>query len=355
MDNKLSQDPVIQRLIQWANDRPDVRAVLLTSTRARPGAPLDLLSDYDVILAVDDVQPYYESRAWLSDFGPLLVLYRDPLRSFHGLNRFAYITQYEDGLKIDFTLWSAGILPRLAAGPTLPDELDVGYEVLLDKDDLAQGLQPPTYQAHIPEPPDESRYLEQVELFFHETTYVAKYLWRDDLVAAKHIFDSIKVGNLRRMLEWLVEIDHDWALKPGAYGRYLKRYLRPEIWALLEETYVGPDLEQNWQALFKTIALYRRVAQEVGQYLGYTYPAELDRRAVAYLQWVRELDPRAGPLAMQRRALVVEVGRLERLLNDPATTAAEVDGVSEELRTLRARLRAIDRQLAEVAPGNAQG
>jgi hypothetical protein len=58
---------------------------------------------------------------------------------------------------------------------------------------------------------------------------------------------------------------------------------------------------------------------------------------------------------MQRWALAVEVGRLEHLLNDPATTATEVVAVSEELRTLRTRLHAIDRQLAEGAPGNAQG
>ncbi|MGD8585302.1 MAG: aminoglycoside 6-adenylyltransferase [Chloroflexota bacterium] len=293
MDDELRGDPVIQHLIRWAGQNPAVRAAILTSSRARPAAPLDLLSDYDVILAVDDVRPFYDSRAWLSDFGPLLVLYRDPLRLFHGLERFAYVTQYEDGLKIDFTLWTAGILPRVAAEPTLPDELDVGYRLLLDKEGLAQGLQPPTYRAHIPRPPDKARYLEQVELFFHNATYVAKYLWRDDLVAARHVFDDIKVGNLRRVLEWLIEIDHDWSLKPGAYGRYLKRYLRPELWAQLEATYVGPSLDENWRALFKSVDLFRQAAEEVGAQLGFSYPADLHRRATAYLEWVRDLDPGA--------------------------------------------------------------
>jgi len=221
MDDKLSVDPIIQRLIRWGTEQPAVRAMILTSSLTSPTAPVDLLSDYDVILAVDDVRPFYQSRAWLSDFGPFLVLYRDPLQLDYGLERFAYITQYENGLKIDFTLWTAGILPRVAAEPTLPDELDVGYVLLLDKDNLAQGLKPPSYRAHIPDPPGEEAYLEEIELFFHEATYVAKYLWRADLVAAKHIFDSIKVGNLRQMLEWSIEIDRDWSLKPGAYGRYL--------------------------------------------------------------------------------------------------------------------------------------
>jgi len=208
MDAKLREDLTIQRLLHWATNQPAVRAMILTSSRTSPAAPVDLLSDYDVILAVDDVRPFYDSRLWLDDFGPLLVLYRDPLKLFHGLERFAYITQYEDGLKIDFTLWSAGILPRVAAEPTLPDELDVGYILLLDKDGLAQGLKPPSCQAHIPEPPDEAYYLEVIELFFHEATYAAKHLWRDDLVAAKFNLDQMmKLSNLRQMLEWLIEID----------------------------------------------------------------------------------------------------------------------------------------------------
>ena len=49
----IDDDPVLKRLIAWAVARPDVRAVWLTSTRARPGAAVDDLSDYDVVVAVD--------------------------------------------------------------------------------------------------------------------------------------------------------------------------------------------------------------------------------------------------------------------------------------------------------------
>ena len=359
MNESVREDVTIQRLIQWGDQRPDVRAMILTSSRTSPTAPVDLLSDYDVIVAVDDVRPYFESRAWLEDFGPLLVLYRDPLRLFHGLERFAYITQYEDGLKIDFTLWTAGILSRVAAEPALPDELDVGYAILLDKDNLTTDLQPPTHQAHIPKPPAEAQYLEEIELFFHETTYVAKYLWRDDLVAAKDILEhGVKVGNLRQMLEWLIEIDHQWALKPGAYGRYLKRHLRPNLWLQLEQTYVGPSLVENWLALFKTADLFRQVAQEVGEHLGYDYPVDLDRRATAYLEWVRDLPRELVPgevsaLAMERRHLVVEASRFEPLLDDPNVTSAQTDAAIEELRAIRLRIQAIDRQLAQA--GHADG
>jgi aminoglycoside 6-adenylyltransferase len=183
-----------------------------------------------------------------------------------------------------------GILPQLAREELLPDYLDVGYIVLLDKDNLTAGLKPPTYTAFIPSPPSLEEYLTIVELFFHEATYVAKHLWRDDLIPAKYNLDvMMKFENLRVMLEWRMEINYNWSIKTGAVGKGLKKRLPAEIWSALEETYVGAGTEENWQAMFKTIDLFQKVAIEVGDHLGYAYPQELHDRTVAYLSWVRSL------------------------------------------------------------------
>ena len=48
---------VLETITQWANERVEVRAVLLTSTRAVADAPVDILSDYDVILILKDIHP----------------------------------------------------------------------------------------------------------------------------------------------------------------------------------------------------------------------------------------------------------------------------------------------------------
>jgi aminoglycoside 6-adenylyltransferase len=291
MADTIQEDRIIRQLMDWAERQEPVRAMLLTSTRTIPRVRVDLFSDYDVVLVVTDIHPFFADRVWLEDFGRVLVVYRDPIRDVYGIEKFAYITQYEDGLKIDFTLWPVEMVPRIAAEPQLPDDLDVGYTILMDKDDLTNGLQPPTYTAHIPSPPTRAEYETQIEVFFHEATYTAKHLWRDDLMAAKYNLDcAMKMNKLRQMLEWRMEIDHGWSIKPGAYGRGLKQHLTPETVLELESTYVGAGEQENWDALFNTIALYRRVAIEVGQILGYSYPHELDRRAMAYLRKVQNLD-----------------------------------------------------------------
>ncbi len=285
---------VIDRLKAWAGSQHLIRAAILTSSRAIPHAALDLFSDYDVILVSRSIEPFSVDRTWLEVFGPVLAVYRDPLIDENGLQRSAYVVQYENSLKIDFNLWPVELLQRVTNSEQLTTEFDAGYNVLVDKDGLTTGLKPPAYSGYIPAPPTEARYMELIEGFFLDTTYVAKFLWRDDMMAAKHILDhSLKDGHLRPMLEWHAEIEHQWTLKPGPYGRGLKKHVRPDLWAELEQTYTGIGLEENWEALFRTIELMRRVAGEVGENLGFTYPGGLDQRVVSYLLKVRRLDRNA--------------------------------------------------------------
>ncbi len=82
---------MIAWLLRWAAENEIVRAILLTSTRAIPGAKVDPYSDYDVILVLQDIRPYFESRAWLADFGPVLAVYQDPLEPELGVLRSGYV------------------------------------------------------------------------------------------------------------------------------------------------------------------------------------------------------------------------------------------------------------------------
>ena len=154
---------MIEQLRRWADSQPLIRAVVLTSSRAIPHASLDLFSDYDVILVSRSIEPFYEDRTWLEVFGPVLAVYRDPLIDENGLRRSAYVVQYENSLKIDFSLWPVELLQRVINSEQLPAEFDAGYQVLVDKDDLTTNLKPPTYSGYIPAPPTEAQYMKLIE------------------------------------------------------------------------------------------------------------------------------------------------------------------------------------------------
>ena len=289
------QDAVINNLIRWAQGRESIRAMLLTSTRAIPGGTTDALSDYDVVLIVNDIHPFFEDRSWLEDFGQVLVVYWDPIYPDpdHGIEKFANVTQYADGLKIDFTLWPMELLEKIVQAPALQAELDAGYRVLLDKDGLTKGMKPPTYRSYIPAPPTNEEYQKAINDFFSDPPYVAKCLLRGELFPAKWCLDyDMKHVFLRPMLEWRAELDHNWSVPIGSLGKGLKKRLPPKLWSALEDTYAGGKMEENWEALFRTMALFRRVAMEVGEALGYEYPLALDERVTAYVKDVqRQFQP----------------------------------------------------------------
>lgn len=290
--NNSPQDTVIQRLIQWAEARQDIRAMLISSTRAIPNAAVDQLSDYDIILVVDNIHPYHTERSWLQVFGQPLVTYWDPIHRDPDYDQecFGNVILFQDGLHIDFTLWPVTLLQQIVTAPTLPEELDAGYRVLLDKDGLTAGMAPPTYQSYIPTPPTAELFQRWVEEFFSDVPYVAKCLWRNELLPVKWVLDyDMKHAYLLPMLEWRMEIDHGWTIKTGVIGRGLKKRLPPHMWAQLEDSYAGADIEENWGALIKTVALFRQAAQEVAAHFGYAYPHDLDQGVMAYVERIRRM------------------------------------------------------------------
>lgn len=281
-------DAIIQMLTSWAQEKASVRAMLLTSSRAKPDAPVDALSDYDVLLIVESVEPFHVDKSWIADFGPVLVVYWDPLQSVPEAPQFhqvGSVVQYADGHHIDFIVWPVGVIQQIVDTQNLPDELDDGYRVLLDKDGLTDGLPAPTYTAYIPKKPSEAEYQQVIEYFFSDVPYVAKCLWRDELSPAKWCLDyDMKYNFLFKMLEWWIAHQHDWSVAVGVNGRGLKKKLPREMWSQLEATYSGAAIADNWNALFNSIGFFRQVATEVGKNLGYTYPHKLDQGVTAYAE-----------------------------------------------------------------------
>jgi aminoglycoside 6-adenylyltransferase len=184
-----THDPraVVRHLVRWTGRKTPVRAVLLTGNRADPDAAVDVLSDYDVVLVVEDIRPFFEDRSWLGDFGEVLVAYWDPVYPDpdYGIEQTGNVVQYADGLKIDFRIWPVALARRIARATELPADLDIGHAVLADKDSLFDGLRRPTHTAYVPPRPDEETYLTLVNDFFSDAPYVAKCLWRGRAAAGQ--------------------------------------------------------------------------------------------------------------------------------------------------------------------------
>ena len=105
----------------------------------------------------------------------------------------------------------------------------------------------------------------------------------------KHVY-------LRQLLEWRAQIDHNWSVPIDSLGKGLKKYLPADMGTELEQTYAGARIDDNWEALANTMALFRRVAIEVGNHLGYAYPYDLDQRVTAYVERFKQFGPQTTTL-----------------------------------------------------------
>lgn len=274
-------DRTIRELIAWGDGQPDIRAMVLTSTRAT-GAPKDAYSDYDVVLICTDVAARYEDRAWLAAFGEVVIEWWDPLQPDDdtGLLSTGNIVYYTGTRKIDFTLWPTEVAPVLTG--KLTDELDTGYTVLLDKDGLTANWPAPTGEAYAISLPDCDRYREAVNDFFIGVPYVATAMIRGEILPGKWVLDyDMRYEYLLPMLKWYAVVLHG-DVRIGGTGKGLQRLLPVDVMHRLEHTYAGMDVPDNLAAMDAMIALFNGIAQVVGLAIGCAYPQDLHDRVVVH-------------------------------------------------------------------------
>jgi aminoglycoside 6-adenylyltransferase len=286
-------EPMLDRVLEWARGNEQVRAVILEGSRANPRSKVDAFSDYDITFVVRDVSPFHRNDAWARWYGAPLISWGDRHVS-GGIENTMRLVIYEDGSRIDHCFWQPEALRVIKERGWLPPILDTGYQVLLDKDGITDGLPAATHDAHVPNPPDEATFFEYIDDFWIDAAYVAKNLCRDELLPAKHALSTmIMQAHLRRLLDWRAAIEAEWNEPSGIFGRGLKSKTAKQLWARLEALFVGSTHAENWRALLDAFDLHRELASDVAQALGFTYPQERDAAVRTYLERLRERDPLA--------------------------------------------------------------
>jgi predicted nucleotidyltransferase len=125
-------DWLTEPLIRWANQREDVAGLLLVGSHARGGAKPD--SDIDILLLVDEPEPYVSNQEWVQNFGSVTQAKAEDWGAVTSLRVF-----YRTGAEVEFGLTR----PRWAERPfdegTAKVLLD-GFRVLYDPRDLLKDL-----------------------------------------------------------------------------------------------------------------------------------------------------------------------------------------------------------------------
>ncbi|KAA3642226.1 MAG: aminoglycoside 6-adenylyltransferase [Chloroflexi bacterium] len=277
-----SEQDMFDLITNTALNDERIRAVILNGSRANPNAPYDIFQDYDIVYVVTDVASFTHDHDWIHLFGELMILQLpDEMGLPSETEGFHYLMQFADGNRIDLTLFPMSKLNKMEK-----DSLTV---ILLDKDDIFKTLEPANDSDYLPKPPTEKQYADCCNEFWWVSTYVAKGLWREQILYARHMQDQVMRKHLMQMLTWYMGVKTHFSKNLGAYGKYYEQYLDSELWEMLLLTYATAGYENTWAALFTICDLFRRVANTVAEHFGHVYPLEDDEKVIAHLKHVHSL------------------------------------------------------------------
>jgi aminoglycoside 6-adenylyltransferase len=279
-----SEREMLDLIVNTARNDERVRAVIMNGSRVNPNAPKDFFQDYDVVYLVTEKESFLADPGWIKVFGDLMILQLPDEMSDpppEGKDHYGYLMQFADGNRIDLTLFPLSKLDEL--------EQDSLTLTLLDKDGILPLYPPPNESGYMPEPPTAKAFFDCTNEFWWVSPYVAKGLWRREIVYAKHMLDHYVREQLDKMLIWYVGVRTGFQKSPGKMGKYLQKHLEPELWQLLLSTYSDAEYDHTWDALLAMGELFRRIAIPVAEHFGFTYPYGDDERVSAHLRHVRRL------------------------------------------------------------------
>ena len=278
----------LEHFLAWAETNATIRGVILTGSRAGKSASTDSLSDYDVAVFGNDFDFIKDDR-WLSEIQEFWVCVRDRFELW-GVEVPTRLVLFNDELKIDFSFHPTEILNKIIANRELPDGLNTGYTILLDKDDLLIQLKAPAFKGFVLKKPAEADFEKNVNEFWFEVFHVAKYLSRNDLWAVKSRDNSTKEW-LLQMLQWNQGSRREWNFSPKPQGKEMKSWADAKTWERLHSCFGSFAAKNSWTALEATIQLYREVATETSRSLHYPYNQNLDSRITKFIEKAKTGSP----------------------------------------------------------------
>jgi aminoglycoside 6-adenylyltransferase len=279
-----SEREMLELIVSTARDDDRIRAVILNGSRANPNAPRDMFQDFDVVYIVTDVASFKHDRDWIERFGELMILQMPDEMQYPPPDDdrgFAYLMQFTDGNRIDLGIDPVEMLDELKE-----DSLSI---LLLDKDGIVGTLEPSSEKGYLPKPPTAKQYADCCNEFWWVCPYVAKGLWREEILYARYMLDQVVRDELLKMMTWHIGAKTDFRVNPGKNGKYYDQYLDPVLWAMLLKTYSDASYDGTWEALEMMCNLFRITAIRVAKHFSFDYPHRDDDRVSAHLKHVRSL------------------------------------------------------------------
>jgi len=270
---------IIELILNIAKADEDIRAVLMTGSRANPDCPTDIYQDFDIVYIVKDVKPYWDNMAWIeSKFGmPSLIQKPESMQLIppDADGNYAYLMIFPDGNRIDLQITA-----------DLYEDDGEPAIVLLDKDGNMPKIEIKQDFWYVQKPEHKS-FSDCCNEFHWCLNNVAKGIARDELSYAMEQFHLVR-DMLIQMLKWYVGVNNNFSISVGKKGKYFKKLLPAEIYGSFTKTYSDANYEHMWKAAFEMLYLFGKVARNVAEQLMFHYDEAEEKGIENYMKQVKD-------------------------------------------------------------------
>lgn len=299
--NAAAAEALLEKMKTLSERRADLRGLLVIGSRARKERPADKWSDLDLLLLTTHPQRYLKSTTWLKPLGAYSLTFLEGTVS-GGQERRVLFT---DGLDVDFNprpasqIRDLGLFVETGKGSSRTARFATiasrvfrrGVRVVVDKDGFATVISVLSKWTAPAGPPSEAEFLNVVQDFLYHAVWTAKKLRRGELLVAKSCCDGYMKNLLTDMLECHARALHGWDYDTWHDRRFFEQWADPRAVEGLKSAFATYDERSVQTALLETLALFRWVALETAERLGYRYPLEGDAAADG---WVNSVLAESG-------------------------------------------------------------
>ena len=275
-------DEMYSLILKEAESNDGIRAMTMEGSSVTSEAVHDAFSDFDITFFVSDIRDFTNDKAYMERFGKILIMqcpddwYEEPY-DYSGRENFAYLTQYEDGNRIDLTFVDISNISKQA-------DFTEPRKVLVNKDGFSELKDIDSLEAFLIKKPSEFEFYNTCNEFRWIANYVTKGLCRKELYYAKRCMDEHMMDMFMKMINWKVGIDNDFRVTTGSKSKYLKRFLSEDEMKRFAGVFANGEYEDIWEKLFSLYDFFADLARYVSKKLGFPFDEDETKRVRDFME-----------------------------------------------------------------------
>ncbi len=264
-----TEKEILNLVSEFAYQRSNVKIIALEGSRTNENIKKDKFQDYDFAFFVSDIEYFTHEESWLSLFGELLFIQKpEDMELFppdldYG---YSYIMYFKDGIKMDITLINLKDLNRYFS------DSDGLVKILVDKDNLVTQEIVPDDSNYWLKKPTEREFYDCCNEFWSVSTYVAKGVFRREILFALDHFNNILRPELLRMISWYIGFNRGFDFSLGKNYKFINKYLTDKEFNMLLATFEMNGYRKTYQSFKLCCELFKYYSNKVSCLGNYNYP-----------------------------------------------------------------------------------